>query len=340
MLLRILFFLILTGAFMPSGVYAQTPDTNYIRRFPHSITTRIYLQEKVSLFQLADRGLKERLDFYPNNYLALGAGITLRGLGLNISTAIPFRDKKETLYGRTRKFDAQLHRYKNTWAADGYFQYYRGFHLRDASAVTQWAGPERYPYFPRLRSITIGASLLHMPQGMRHSMGAGWNQQEWQVQTGGSPLYGAAFFGHFISNDGKGILPDHLRQTDFFGGAQPVYIHNYALTLRGGYAYTVVLRKHWFVIGAADVGAGPALNTTEDITGAHRQKLGLQLAATGRLGLGYNAQKWYAGAIGILHGDRFPLAYDGGVGYSSSGVVRLVVARRLFFEGGHKFWAP
>ena len=186
----------------------------------------------------------------------------------------------------------------------------------------------------------VGTTLLHMPQGMRHSMGAGWNQQKWQVQTGGSPLYGAAFFGHFISNDGKSILPDHLRQTDFFGGAHPVYIHNYALTLRGGYAYTVVLRKHWFVIGAADVGAGPALNTTEDITGAHRQKLGLQLAATGRLGLGYNAQKWYAGAIGILHGDRFPLAYDGGVGYSSSGVVRLVVARRLFFEGGHKFWAP
>lgn len=338
--LSVLFLLMLIGSPLPAAAQPEAADSGYISRFPQSITARVYLQEKVSVFQLNDRHFKKRLNYYPNNYLAIGAGLTIRGIGLNVSMAIPFRDKKESLYGKTRKLDLQLHRYKNKWAADGYFQYYQGFHLRDLTAVTQVVGPEVYPYFPDLRSITIGASLLYMPQGERFSLGAGWNQQERQLKSGGTLLVGSAFFGHFISNKGHSILPEFSSYPQFLDSAQPAYLHNYALTLRGGYAHALVYRRHWFLAAAADAGVGPALNTASDIEGQHRQKVGWQLSATARLALGYNAQKWYAGAIGILHGDRFPLAYEGGVGYSSQGVVRLVVARRLFFEGGHRFWAP
>lgn len=337
-----LFILFLLSLCLAQGAMAQpfTPDSNYVRRFPYSITARLYLQEKVSAFKLTDRRLKQDMNFYPNNYLAVGAGLTIRGFGLNLSVGVPFRDKKESLYGHTRKLDLQLHRYKNHWAADGYFQYYRGFHLRDVSAVTQLTTPEPYPYFPDLRAITLGASLLYMPQGLRHSMGASWNQQEWQIKTGGTFLYGAAFFGHFVSNRGKSILPEYSSHPEFLDSARPAYIHNYALTLRGGYAYTLVYKKHWFVATALDLGAGPGFSTSQEVSGAHAQKLGLNMSATGRLAMGYNAEKWYAGVIGIIQADRFPLAYDRGVGYATQGVVRLVVARRLFFKGGHSLLAP
>jgi len=326
------------GMLSPGTAFAQ--DSTYIRRFPQSITLRLYVQEKISVFQLSDQKLKQHLNYYPNNYLAVGAGITLRGIGLNFSVGVPFRDNKETLYGKTRKLDVQLHRYKNNWAADAFVQRYRGFHLRDLSDVTYVPGPTTYPYFPDLQSITAGASLLYMPRGARLSLGAGWNQQEWQLKSGGTFLFGGSFFGHFISNKGKSILPEYPAHPGFLAGKQPAYLHNYALTLRAGYAYALVYRQHWFAAMAVDAGAGPALNTTQEVNGRHTQKIGLQLGATGRLAFGYNAQKWYAGGIIILHGDRFPLAYEGGIGYTSQGVARLVVARRIFFKNGHRLLAP
>lgn len=305
-------------------------DETYVRSFPQTITVRTYLGEKASIFRLTDDATGRRIAYHPNNFLGLGAGITLRGIGINFSVGVPFRDQKIDEYGKTRRLDAQVHRYGRKLMLDVYLQRYRGFHLNEKDAVTTIPGPQTYPYFPNLTSLTFGASGLYVFNGERYSLSTMVNQQEWQLRSAGSFLLGGSAFTHFYT-DPDGILPDHYKYPDFFQARQPKEIHYYGLTLNAGYGYTAVLDKasHYFIAGAVDVGAGPGYSSVYDLSGEHLDHVTYNITGNARIGAGYNSQKWFAGLYVILHGDYFPLPYDDSNLGTGQGIGRLVVARRI-----------
>jgi hypothetical protein len=125
--------------------HRKPADTNYVRLFPQTISVRAYLGEKISTFRLADKETDRNLQYRPNNVLGIGLGVTIRGLGLNFSTSLPFHDKKVGLYGTTKHLDVQMHRYARKLMLDAYFQQYKGFHLNDKNDVSTIIGPEEYP---------------------------------------------------------------------------------------------------------------------------------------------------------------------------------------------------
>lgn len=321
-------------------------DTNYIRLFPNTYTIRTYLGEKFATFSLEDQERKHDLDFKPNAVLALGVGFTYRGIGLSVSTKLPFHDPKEHLYGDTKRYDFQLHRYRRRLAIDMYLQRYKGFHLNDKTQAPLYTGagtdesPE-YPYYPNMRSLKLGATALYVTNGDRFSMRSAVNQQEMQLKSAGSPMIGVAFYFQQLSNGGAGIIPAGFPGMDAFQGYNPTKIQTYGLTFHGGYGYTYVYRQAWFATLAADVGFGPGYVHMEGESLAvpgvgmgSQNGLSLQGRANLRAAIGYNNNDWTFGLYGIAHGDRYTLpkfsgdSKNGQVG-NTQGVVRLVVARRF-----------
>lgn len=324
-------------------------DTTYVRLFPNTFTARVYLGEKVSIFSLHNRGADRTIHYRPNAILALGVGVTLRGIGLNFSTRLPFHNQKEDKFGETKRLDLQIHRYRRKLAVDAYFQRYQGFHLNDSADVLSVQSDVIYPYFPNLHQLRFGATVLRMPGGDNYSMRAALNQQEWQRRSAGSLLYGVSLYTQFIHNEGADILPPAYRYSGNFYEALPsrlTEIQNYSLCFNGGGGYNYVFpgQDNWFVGASADVGAGPAYSRIK-LTGSGSEDwlsaVRLNLTANLRIQVGYNSEKWFAGLYTVIHADRYGLP-DNNTSESvdvstAQGIVRAVVARRFqSFKLGRK----
>ena len=316
-------------------------DTSYVRLFPETFTTRIYLGEKVSIFTLHNGGTDRQIEYRPNAILALGVGVTLRGIGLNYSTKLPFHDRKEDQFGQTQRKDLQIHRYRRKLAVDAYFQQYRGFHLNDSTDVFRVQSETTYPYFPNLTQLRFGTTILRMPGGNNYSMRAALNQQEWQRRSAGSLLYGVSLYTQFIHNEGADILPPFYRYADDYydasvAGNRLIEIQNYSISgnFGGGYNYVFPNQDNWFVGASGDVGIGPAysriktqpaLPGEEEWIGAMR----LNLTANLRIQVGYNSEKWFAGVYTVFHADRYGLPGIKTDVSTAQGIARAVVARRF-----------
>lgn len=318
---------------------AQT-DTGYVQLFPQTFTVRTYLGEKLSIFTLhnaAEGGT--RLGYRPNAILSLGLGVTLRGIGINVSTRLPFHDQKEELYGRTRRRDFQIHRYRRKLGLDAYMQYYRGFHLGDSSDVFRVQSEAVYPYFPQLHQLRFGGTIMRIPNGDKYSMRAALNQQEWQKRSAGSLLYGISAFTQFIHNGGEDILPPFYRHPELFyeqrTGDRLVEIQNYSLCVNagGGYNYVFPGQTNWFIGGSGDAGIGPAYSWLKIVRadGSLRIENGIRhnISANIRLQAGYNSEKWFAGVYTVFHADRYGLPGTKTDITTAQGLVRAVVARRF-----------
>ncbi len=325
-----LLFLFIVMLLTTVSVAAQKgePNPDYIREFPGTLTVRTFLGEKISGFDLMDGTRGQVLQYRPNNVLGIGIGVTVRGLGINISTRLPMHDSKDDQFGKTRQLDLQVHRYRGKFALDIYFQRYKGYHLKDDNDVTAVEGPTQYPYFPNLQNNTFGATGLYVFNGKRFSLRAPIDQQDWQIRSAGSWLLGGSLFSHIISNEDKNIIPPHMKQPQFMDGNELRKIDNFGATVNGGYGYNYILREHWFVGLLADVGVGAGYSEVRDQAGT-THKLGLQLNGDARLAFGYNSRKWFAGFYGIFRIDRFQLPYVDNYFVGNEGIVRFTVARRL-----------
>jgi hypothetical protein len=327
MRLYIFTFLVL---FLPALVSAKGHDSNYVQLFPQTVTARIYTGEKFAIFDLHDNKTGHTLQYRPNNGLTLGAGITIFGIGLNLSFPMPFHDRKFEEYGRTRQLDLQLHSYQPKIMLDAYFQRYRGFHLASSETVSQVKGDETYPYFPRMHVTTVSLSALYVFNGDQYSMRAAINQQTRQLKSAGSFLLGVSGYTHTFDDDSS-ILYQYNKYPEIFEGRMPRKLTMSSLSLQGGYGYNYVFDRkgRWFIGAAADLGVGVTSVHSTDVNLIYGSRTSLNLAANVRFGAGFNNEKWFAGVFATAHTDSYRLPYADAFMTASQGVARLTVARRF-----------
>lgn len=329
MRLLITLALLLTIPVAESG--AAVVDSNYVRMFPQTVTFRLYSGEKISMFDIRDGNSNRTLQYRPNNILSLGAGITIYGVGLNLSVPLPFHDRKFDKFGQTRRLDIQVHSYQPRIMIDAYFQRYKGLHLSSNESVLSLTGPQLYPFFPRMYATTLGGTGLYVFNGDRYSLGAAWNQQSRQLKSAGSLLAGISGFGHFF-NDDSSMLYERNKYPEMFGGRTPRSIGMYSLNLHGGYGYNLVFDRkgHWFAGLAVDLGIGLAYTTSTDVDFRYETRISPNYAGNVRFGAGYNDDKWFAGVYGTAHANMYNLPYEKTTVIATQGIARITVARRVF----------
>jgi hypothetical protein len=298
-------------------------DTNYYETYPDKLTTRVYLSQKFLKYTIpSGNSNQEDVEYKANTKLNLGIGATWHNYSLNVFYGFAFLNK-DSAKGETKGLDLQFHLYPRRWAIDlialfpkGYYLFPKGYAASNANS---------YYYRPDMKLSLLGISAYKVPNKERFSYRAAITQNEWQKKSAGSPLYGGLLYYGKVQAD-SALVPKSIQSAFPQAG-----INNINFTAIGagfGYAYTLVIHKHFFVTASAVGNIDLTLVSEDGTNGKHRNtSFGPSVVAKGALG--YNSPTWNVSVNGLGSACWTKGAASTKHYYLPVGAVRLVVSRKL-----------
>lgn len=322
------YFLFFTFYLLTASALAQNKvpdhDTSYYNTYRDRITARAYLSRKYTVLRFDPKGALPYFDYHPNTSLNLGLGATYHAFTLNIGIGINKFNPSE-IRGKTRYLDLQGHFYARKWNIDLLGEFYRGYYLTPKGLVA----PPGESYYKRndLKLDLIGIAFYRSLNDQRFSYQAGLLQNEWQKRSAGSILVGGEIYYGAIHADSvlvPGKLDSAYRKLDI------EKLHFFEIGPGIGYAYTLVIQKHFFVLASVTVNLAIRLSSEISHAGGKLQE---QIDFTPNhiihLGLGYNTENWCLSALWVntrLNVAGATSKYSYGV---ATGNYRLIFAKRL-----------
>lgn len=282
-LLNIIFFII------PFFISAQKPtrhDTDYYATYPNSITPRIYFSQKYAAFILPSLLTnQDNLRYAANTKLNFGVGATYHNFSANVSYGFGFLNR-DIEKGETKSFDLQAHIYRQKWAIDGLALFYKGFSLypKDYGGSNSTA----YYYRPDAKFNFFSLAAYRLPNGEKFSYRAAMIQNEWQKKSAGSLLVGGAASYGIIKAD-SALVPTLVENA--FSQANIKKINFFNIGPGVGYAYTLVIEKHFFIMGSLIANAAISFSSEEGIDGI-THKVSLNPDFIYKAATGYNSSSW------------------------------------------------
>jgi hypothetical protein len=281
--------IVLTIATVLAGFisFAQSGhDSSYYQSYKGSIITRAYISKKYDIFKMEPRdGSFPNMSYHANTTLSLGAGITYKSLSFSFSKELTFL-KSEEQKGKTSATDLQLHLYKQKWTIDALGEFYKGYYLRPPGL----AAPDGQSFYirPDMGVQLVGLAAYRVLNDRRFSYGAGLSQNAWQKKSAGSFLIGGEMF-YMATQGDSSFIPSKVDS-----GLASHNIHKFHLFEFGpgiGYAYTLVIQEHFFLLGSANVDFNVhfAREIGNSITD---DKIGFAPNFIFRIGAGYNLSNW------------------------------------------------
>jgi hypothetical protein len=319
----VLFLLFFTLLVKPSFVNAQknSPhDSSYYETYPDKITARLYLSQKYVHLNFPGRS-GNKLEYEANPKLNLGAGITLKGFSVNVFYGFSFLNTDDEK-GKTKGLDVQLHLYPKKWTIDLLAVFPKGFHLEPKGYAMSNAN--NYYYRPDVRFNLVGLSAYRVPNKERFSYRAAILQTEWQKKSAGSILFGGqAYYG--VMKGDSALVPKRVESG--FAQAGITDVNFLSIGPGIGYAYTLVIEKHFFITGS--VVGNLDINFTTEKSSVKNNKVAINPATVYKAALGYNGSMWNVSANwtgnGIwLQGASFEKDY-----FWPTGNYRFVIARKF-----------
>jgi len=284
-------FIIFLG--ISGAIQGQTPrksrdhDSSFYSSYRENLVARIYLSRKYTTLKLTppgDHGVPV-MKYRPNTTLNIGIGGTYRSLTLNIGVGInSFNPNKER--GETHYLDLQAHFYARKWNFDLLGQFYRGYYLSPQGL----AAPEGKNYYtrPDLRVQVGGIATYRALNDRRFSYQAGLVQNEWQKKSAGSILVGGeVYYGAFHAD--STLVPANVDTSYAARGIQRV--HFFEIGPGVGYGYTVVVKKHFFLLASATVHLALRYVREKEI-GKNADNIDFTPNFIFHAGFGYNSEKW------------------------------------------------
>ncbi|WP_225444030.1 DUF4421 domain-containing protein [Echinicola arenosa] len=280
--------LLLTSGFflVHLTVLAQSfsSDSSYYQRFPGEVTSRFYFSRKYTGVDIKDRlGEIGELNYRPNSTLNMGIGTSYHAFNLNLALGFGFLNP-DVGKGDTKYLDLQVHAYPNNFAIDLFGQFYKGFHLKQEGYLTQEG--ENYYYRPDMKVREVGASVKYVFNGKKFSYRAAFLQTEWQKKSAGSLLVGFELYGGVAKGDST-LIPSSLminpeRDFDKMGF--------FEFGPNVGYAYTLVIDQHYFIMGSANGNIGLGFNNLQGDSKRTNWNVNSNYFLKGSVG--YNSRRW------------------------------------------------
>ena len=263
---------------------AQQVDSNYIETFDPYLTGRFYFSQKYTSIVLDGEKKIADLRYRPNTTVNMGVGVTYRSLTINLAYGFPFlnRDKEK---GTTKWLDLQSHVYTRNWSIDVFGQFYKGYFLFPKGLGNN--DLNNFYVRPDLGISLFGLAVYNLRNGDRFSYRAAMLQSEWQKKSSGTWLVGGEVYAGSISAD-SALVPSLLENS--YKQHDVSRIRFVELGPGAGYAYTLVLARHFFLTGAATANANFGLSREFSAEGT-RDKLSFSPNFIYRGVLGYNSRK-------------------------------------------------
>jgi Domain of unknown function (DUF4421) len=314
-------------AITPATLFAQkgnSHDTTYYTTYPGTLTTRIYFSKKYASFTLpATDDHTTDLQYKSNEPQSIGIGATWNNFSLNVGAGLGLINPNSTDKGKTKSLDLQLHLYPHKWAIDALAIFHTGHYLDPDGYQT--LAPNTYYVRPDIKLNLLGVSMYRVPNAERFSYHAALIQNEWQKKSAGSLLFGGEAFYGLIRGDSsfvpsqveKGFDQSGINHLRFFSAGPGI-----------GYAYTLVIQKHFFITGSAVVNVD--LNyATEDGVGFTRNQFSVTPVPVFKTAIGYNSNKWDVSANWMGNAFWIGSASSAESYFFQSGNYRLILARRI-----------
>ncbi len=269
----------------PLVAIAERADSNYIQTYDSLITGRFFFSRKYTSILLQGPKSLANLRYRPNTTLNMGIGATYRWFTLNLAYGFPFLNPEEGK-GKTRYLDLQSHIYTRNWTVDFFGQFYKGYYLNPKGLAQ--VDPQSYYIRPDLGISLFGLAVYNLRNGSRFSYRAAFLQSEWQQKSAGTFLFGGEIYAGSVTGDSAlvpGALSDGYPQKDIWR------IRFLEFGPGAGYAYTLVVKKNWFITGAATLNMdfGISREFRED---GKEDKLTISPNFIYRGVTGYNSPNW------------------------------------------------
>ena len=222
-------------------------DTSYYKSYRRSLTARAYLSRKYNVLSFDPPESFPNLFTIPIPVLNLGIGATYHAFTLNIGIGISKFNPQE-IKGKTRYLDLQGHFYARKWNIDLLGEFYRGYYLTPKGM----AAPPGESYYKRkdLGLNLIGVAFYRSLNDRRFSYQAGLLQNEWQKKSAGSVLVGGEIYYGAIHGDSL-LVPSNWIRTIRSSGIDKFHFFDFGPGI--GYAYTLVIQEHFFMLGSVTV---------------------------------------------------------------------------------------
>ncbi|HEV8272080.1 MAG TPA: DUF4421 domain-containing protein [Chitinophagaceae bacterium] len=298
-------------------------DTTYYETFPNKTTVRLYLSKKYVHLNFPSGGSADDLEYKANPKLNLGAGITIKNISINLFNGFSFLNKNTDEKGKTKGFNFQVHLYPHKWAIDLLYVAPKGYHLEPKGMAG--APADKYYYREDVKTTFFGISAYQVPNKKRFSYRAALLQSEWQKKSAGSIIYGGEIHHGTMQGD-SALVPALLSSTYPQRGINKMNVLSFGPG--AGYAYTLVIAKHFFITGSMVINLDANFVREEDEV-RKEKNFSLNPSEVFKLATGYNGKKWnisanWTGSASSVQGSLTPDNY-----VFPSGNVRVVVARRF-----------
>src|SRR4030095_15001347 len=270
----------------PSSINAQkTPyhDSTYYTTYQGSIIPRIYLSQKYGMFILPSHGDQKYLRYNCNSKLNMGIGATYRRFSLNVAYGFNFLNPNHQK-DKTTSLDLQLHMYRRKWIIDALGIYYKGFYPKGSA----FDNLNSDYYRPDAKMNLFSLAAYRFTNGERFSYRAAMVQDEWQKKSAGSFLFGGqASYG--IMKADSAIVPKFAQNG--FAQAGINKINFFTVGPGVGYAYTLVIKKHFFVT-ASLIGSLGLNFSSEQKLNTQENRVAIDPATIYKASIGYNSNTW------------------------------------------------
>ncbi len=262
------------------------------------------------------------MSYHANTTLSIGVGVTYKALSVSISKSLDNFLSSDDKKGKTTFTDFQLRLYKRKWTVDAIASFSKGYYLSPQGLATQ--NGQGFYIRPDVGVQLGGVSVYRVLNDQKFSYGAALSQNSWQKKSAGSFLIGAEAF-YIASNADSSFVPNAV--DTIYNQRDIRKLHLFEVGPGVGYAYTLVIQDHFFLMGSLNVGLN--FSFSREIGESTGTKIGVWADYIFRLGAGYNANRWNASLSWI--GSR--ISTEGNTSdykyYFNAGVYRLVYARRF-----------
>ena len=274
---------------------SNKPDSSYVLQNSNDLILRVYASQKYASQKIIDSGENAVLSYRPSNGYVVGLGFNYKFLGINLGTVFPFSQPDIKQYGKTKYLDLQSHLYLRILTVDFYTGYYKGQYLSNTTEVfdSKLKGTEFYTRGD-IATYSGGFGVYANLNPAKYSVRAPFLQNEWQKRSAGQPMLGFEIYWVSSTADSS-FVPSQLSDKNFFDRINFNRWRFYSMNLTGGYAYTLVIKKRFFVTAGltGSLGLGEYQLTT--VAGAQMNRIYPNLSFNQKLGMGYHFDRLFVG---------------------------------------------
>lgn len=250
-----------------------------------------YSQVEVSSYRVEGQSLLLK----PNSQMQLGLGVSYSWFWAWFAFSLPSTPEFDREFGKTKKFDFELHYTTRRSFIDITVKHYKGFYIANTyDLLDGWDYRDETPKVPSLETVSIALSYAYVFRPDRFSADAAYSFTDAMRRSGGSWVLGA-----FASVNGvfaqKSILPVEVKPfVDPNLDLKQVGFSNMGLSF--GYSHLFTLWRKFFISLSLLPGVSYQRVVRQSaLNGSVTRSTGLSLRNITRFSLGRNGDRFYWG---------------------------------------------